>query len=126
VLDAALHEALQPVAQRLARDGERRRAGLAGAMATAWRTRPSKERQNAAGRAQGVAVIEVVAAGIVEVDGELDQSQTQESAVEVQVALGVAGDGRDVMDTGNRALHVRAPNRQFAMIVEAIKGQREV
>src|SRR4051812_34548666 len=43
----------------------------------------------------------MVRAGIVEVHGELDESQAEDRRVELQVALRITGDGGDVMNPGN-------------------------
>src|SRR5436190_23812758 len=66
------------------------------------RVRPRKEGQDRAGRADLVAEVKVVRAGIVEVHGELDESQAEDRRVKVQVALRITGDGGDVMNPGNR------------------------
>jgi hypothetical protein len=53
--------------------------------------------------ALGIGVEEVVRVGRVLVDGALDQAQAENSGVEIKVFLGLAGDGRDVMDAVDRA-----------------------
>src|SRR5688572_23644020 len=65
--------------------------------------RPGEERQDAARRPLGVAKIEVIGAGIVEVDGQLHESEAEDLRVEVEIALRVAGDRRDVMKTEDLA-----------------------
>ena len=47
-----------------------------------------------------VAVVEVVGLGIVEVDGLLDQPETQSAGVEVHITLRLARDGGYVVDSG--------------------------
>ena len=46
-----------------------------------------------------VAEVEVVGAGVVEVDGALDEAEAEDLGVEVEVGLGVGGDGGDVVET---------------------------
>ena len=46
-----------------------------------------------------VAEVEVVGAGVVEVDGALDEAEAEDLGVEVEVGLGVGGDGGDVVKT---------------------------
>src|SRR5688572_33508714 len=65
--------------------------------------RPGEERHDAARRPLGVAKIEVIGAGIVEVDGQLHESEAEDLRVEVEIALRVAGDRRDVMKTEDLA-----------------------
>jgi hypothetical protein len=54
------------------------------------RQAPGEEGQDRGGRPGQVSVVEVVGAGIVEVDGLLNQPQAQDTGVEVDVFLGVA------------------------------------
>jgi hypothetical protein len=62
------------------------------------RVLPGEEREDRSGLAGFVAVVEVVGAGIVEVDGLLDEPQPQRVRVEVEICARPAGDGRDMMD----------------------------
>ena len=77
---------------------ERRLLRLADAGPSRRHMRPGEEGQDRAGPPGLVAVVEVVGAGIVEVDGLLDEPQAERPGVEVDVAAGVAGDRRDVVD----------------------------
>jgi hypothetical protein len=45
-----------------------------------------------------VAIIEMIGAGIVEIDRLLDETQSQRTGIKVVISQGVAGDGGDVMD----------------------------
>jgi hypothetical protein len=45
-----------------------------------------------------VAVIEVIGTGVVEIDGLLDEAETERSGVKVEVSQGVTCDGGDMMD----------------------------
>ena len=65
---------------------------------------PGEERHERAGAASLVAVVEVVRAGVVEVDGLLDESQPEAADVEVDVLLRVARDSGDVVQTLGRAV----------------------
>jgi flavin-binding protein dodecin len=58
---------------------------------------PGEEGEDAAWAAGLVAVVEVIGARIVEVDGALDEAQAEHTRVEVEVALRLAGDGGDAM-----------------------------
>jgi hypothetical protein len=59
---------------------------------------PREERQDRARLAEGIAEIEVIGTGIVEIDGLLHEAKAQDTRVEVQVAAGGARDGGDVVD----------------------------
>src|SRR5687767_10921459 len=65
--------------------------------------RPGEECHDAARRPLGVAKVEVIGAGIVEVDGQLHEPKAEDLRVEVEIALRVAGDRRDVMKTEDLA-----------------------
>ncbi len=41
--------------------------------------------------------VKVIGAGVVEVDGALDEAQTEQFGIEIEIALRVRGDGGDVM-----------------------------
>lgn len=68
---------------------------------------PGEKREDGAGRACFIAEVEMVGAGVVKIDGFLDEAQAQNLAVKVKVALGAARDGRDVMPAQDTAFHVR-------------------
>ena len=57
-----------------------------------------------AGRARRIRVEEVIGAGVVLVDASLDEPHPQDSRVERQVLLRMAGDRRDVMNAVDRSL----------------------
>src|ERR671933_655107 len=92
-----LYEPLRPVAQGVLRDSEGGCAHLAIPDASPWRTRPGKERHDGSRIPGRVAVVEVVAAGVVEVYGLLYQPETENARVEVHVLLWVVSDCGDVV-----------------------------
>ena len=59
--------------------------------------RELEEGEDRAGRAALVAEVQVVDVGLIEVDRLLDQAQSQDARIEVDVARGVRGDRRDVV-----------------------------
>src|SRR5262245_39427335 len=59
---------------------------------------PRKKRQNAPRIAPLVAEVEMVGPRIIEVHSPLDQAKSQRARIELEVARGSAGDGRDVVD----------------------------
>ena len=86
-----------PPSQRLGRDAERGRGGQAGAVAPGGHPLPGEECQDRRRPPGRVPVVEVVGARVVEVHRLLDQPQPQHPGVEVDVALRVRRDGRDVV-----------------------------
>jgi hypothetical protein len=65
----------------------------------AWRGMfPREEGEDRAGLTCLVAVVQVVGAGIVEVDGFLDEPETERAGVEVEVAARGSSDRRHVMN----------------------------
>src|ERR1041385_5287615 len=92
---------MRPVADRACRNAERRLLRLADAEMPGRCVLPGKEREDRAGLALLVAVIEVIGAGIVEVDGLFHQPQAEHAGVEIEIAFGTPRDGGDVMDAGH-------------------------
>ena len=103
---ALLDEAVRPVADRGRRNAERGLLRLADAEVARRGMLPGKEGQDGAGLALLVAIIKVIGARIVEIHGLLDQPQPERAGVEVQIAVGAARNGRDVMDAGHGPLPV--------------------
>ncbi len=97
--DALLDEAMAPVAERRRRHAERSLLGLPDAAAAGGRVLPGEEGQDRAGRAGLVAVIEVIGAGIIEIDGLLDEPQTERPRIKLEISQRVTGDCGDMMDT---------------------------
>src|SRR4029077_19155309 len=96
--NAVLDEPVRPIADRARRDAKRRLLGEADAAAPGRRMLPGKERQDGAGVADPVAIIEMIGAGIVEVHRLLDEAQPDDARVEIQIARGLTGNRRDVMN----------------------------
>src|SRR6059036_369798 len=71
--------------------------------------RPAEEGHRRAGRTHIVGKVEVVRIRHVLVDALLDEPEAQHANVEVDVLLDVAGDARDVVDTGNARGHASPP-----------------
>ena len=75
--------------------------GFAAAGVAAGAAGPGEERQDGSRRAGIVAEVEVVCSGIIEVYGAFDEAEAEDFGIEVEVALGVGGDRRDVMQTND-------------------------
>jgi hypothetical protein len=60
---------------------------------------PGEEGHDRSGPAEFIAVVEVIAARVVEVHGEFYQPQSQYAAIEVDVLLRVSGDRGDMVDS---------------------------
>ena len=124
VRDAVFDETVRPIA-----DGARRHAecGLlcqADAAASRRRVLPGKERQDGAGMADLVAIIEMVGAGIVEVYRLLDETQPNDTRIEIKIARGLAGNRRDVMNARHGSvLHERGyESHAIILLLEAGNG----
>src|SRR5215207_45908 len=99
VANSMSHEPLEPEAERARQHRERRHGDLAGTLAAWLGTKPREEGHDAAWRADLVAVVQMVGLRVVEVDGALHEPQPEQASEEVDVALRVAGDRADVVDT---------------------------
>src|SRR5437868_12315328 len=106
--DAVPNEPLDPEADRARHHGEGRDGDLADSDAPAVRARPGEECHDAPRRADLVAVVQMVGLRIVEVDGALDEPQSEQSGIEVDVPLRIAGDRGDVVNAEDVA-HAVAP-----------------
>ena len=103
--DAVALEFYDPVLERLGGDEERGGVDHAGAAPSGRGHGEGEEGEDRAGTAVRVAEIEVVGAGIVEIDGELDQAEPEDAGVEIDAALGVGRDRGDVVDAGDGVGH---------------------
>jgi hypothetical protein len=98
-------QAFFPVGHRGERNAEGGACYFANASGTAGGMGPWEEGEDGSGGACVVAKVEVIGAGIVEVDGALDESQAENLGVEVEIALCVGGDGGDVMEANDGCGH---------------------
>ena len=97
--DVKVDEALLPEGEGCGGDAEAGVGDFAGAGGAASGAGPGEEGEDGARGAEVVAEVEVVGAGVVEVDGALDEAEAEALGVEVEVGLGVGGDGGDVVET---------------------------
>ena len=103
VLDFVLIQpALPPVQGAAIAYAERDRADAGVAGTGGRRLRPVEERDVGSRMAQLVRIEEVVGGYVVLVDGFLDQAQTEDSRVEVDVVSCAPGNGRDMVQTVKR------------------------
>ena len=103
--DSLPGEALLPVGDGVCGDGEGGVGDFSGAGEAAAGVGPGEEGHDGAWGAGVVAEVEVVGAGVVEVDGALDEAEAEDLGVEVEVLLGVGGDGGDVVEAGDGCWH---------------------
>src|SRR3954447_18100709 len=96
--NALLNEAVRPIADRTLRDPEHGLLRLAHSDPTRGHMLPGEERQDRAGLARLIAIVEAVGARIIEVDGLLDQPQSEDAGVEVEVAACGTCDRRHVVN----------------------------
>jgi hypothetical protein len=69
--------------------------------------RPRKECQDRPRRSARIALVEMVSTGIIEIDRAFDQTQPEQSDIEIEVVLRIAGDGGDVMKARDFLVHGR-------------------
>src|SRR5881397_84226 len=68
----------------------------------AW---PGKECQDRPRHSSCIAKVEMISARIIEIDRAFDQTQPEQSDVEIQVTLRIAGNSGDVMKSGDFLVH---------------------
>jgi hypothetical protein len=100
--DAALDQALRPIAKRPFRDDEGRFHGHPVTVPAGRQAGPGKKGQRRARAAGFVAIVEMPRRGIVEIDGLLDQSQAEVVRVEGDVPFWIAANCRDVVNSRAR------------------------
>ncbi len=104
-LDLDVGKAVPPPFERGEAGDAKARAGNAVRAAPLVADRPVEEGEVRAGRGKAVGIEEVVGAGVVLVDGLLDEAQAERLRVEAQVLLRIGGDRRQVMDAGKLLGH---------------------
>src|SRR4051794_22391507 len=100
--------AILPVIQRPERYRERSQGHLPSAVPALTRAWPWKKRQYASGTSCFVAVVEVICPGIVEIDSSFDEAKTEEADVEIEVSLGVRGDGSHMVNAADYRIRAHA------------------
>src|SRR5690606_2709350 len=70
---------------------------------------PGEEGQERAGPTRAVPVVEVIGLRVVEVDGRLHQPQAEAAQIDVDIALRLPTDRRDVVQAAGREAHDLAP-----------------
>lgn len=103
--DAGFGEAGGPVVGGVLGDCEREACGLSEPDGSLRALGPGEEGDEGAGGALGVAVVEVICAGVVVVDGNFDEAEAEDAGEEIDVPLGVAAHGGDVVDASNLVGH---------------------
>jgi hypothetical protein len=64
-------------------------------------------------RAAIIAEVKMVRSRIVKIDGALDETQTEQPGIEIEVPLRIAGDRSDVMQSRNFAVYDDLPITSF-------------
>jgi hypothetical protein len=106
--DAGIGQAPFPLQEAwLIRDLQRHVMRAANAGRAARRAAPFEKGNRRAWPAQLIAKVEVIAAGVIEVDRQLDQALAEQAAVKVNRALRIRAHDRDVMQTENGHLDLR-------------------
>ena len=98
---AVPRQTLEPVVKRFRGDRVGGGRHFSRAPGAAVGVGPREESEDRPGGADRIAEVEVVAAGIVEVDRALHEPQPKHPGVEIEIALRLAGDRGDVMEAGD-------------------------
>ena len=92
-------EARFPIRDRTRWDRETRTDYLAGSAGPATRTRPRKKGDGRSRPSGPIAKLKMIGRWIVKVDGALGQAQAEDLGVKIHVALRIARDGSDMMNS---------------------------
>src|SRR6266404_4199151 len=98
VLNSFFDQTMCPIAERRRRNPEGGLLREAQSRATRHGMLPWKEGQDRAGMANLVAVVEMICAGVVEIYCLLDETQSEDAGVEVEISGRFSGDRRHVMN----------------------------
>ena len=99
MLDTVGNQTLDPEPQGSRRNREPHRGDLPRALTSPGATRPGEKRDEGPGAPGLIAVVEMITAGIIEIDRELHQPQPEHAGVKIEIALWIARNGGDVMDS---------------------------
>ena len=102
-----------PIFERRGWNAEGSPDDFAGAGVAASAVRPREKGEDGTGRAGIVAEVEVIGPWIVKVDRALDETQSQDFGVKVQVCLRIGSDCSNVVETGDGAGHIVIGFRSF-------------
>ena len=94
-----LGEARFPIFDRTRWDRETRTDYLPGSARSATGTGPGKKRNRSARPAGPIAEVQVIGRWIIEIDSALGQAQAEDLGVKIHVALRIARDGSDMMNS---------------------------
>ena len=100
-----LLQALQPVASRVFWNCECHSIDLARATNSASHAWLRKKRQDGAGRAALIAEVKMISAGIIEIHRALDEAQSEQASIKIQIALRITRNRSNVMKSGNFVFH---------------------
>lgn len=84
--------------------------------------RPRKKRQDRSRSSGLVPEVEVIGSRVVEIHRELHESQSEDRGVEIEIALRIPSDGRDVMNPENRVWLHDTILLQVVIVAEALAG----
>src|SRR5947209_12021065 len=88
-----------PITQRRFGNGEARSHNLSRSTRPATRARPCEKCDCSTWASGSIAIIQMVSRGIVEIDCPLGEPKPQKLRVKINIALGIAGDRGDMMNT---------------------------
>src|SRR5258708_21276626 len=92
-------QALNPVIERSGRNRERDINNLARPSAALWSVGPGEERYDGAGRSSFITIVKLIGAGVVKVDGLLDEALPQDTGIKIDILLGISHNGGEMVKT---------------------------
>jgi hypothetical protein len=103
--DVLLDQPLDPEADGAGQDGEGRYGDLTTTLSSTSSIGPRKKSEGASRASLLIAEVEMIGRGIVEVYRALDEPEAEDTGVEVEIPLRIAGYAGDVMNTGSTKAH---------------------
>jgi hypothetical protein len=104
-LDLFPYQSFDPEPDGAGEYRERRDGYLTAPLSPSTRIRPGKERKDTPRTSLLIAEVEVIGGRVVEVYGTLDEPKAEDSGVEIEISLGIAGDTGNVVNTGSAEGH---------------------
>src|SRR5258708_3357456 len=99
--NAVFRQAINPVVERCGRNGEGDSDNLPCPSAPLESPRPGKEGENGPRHSDFIAIVEMIGARIIKVDGLLDQALPQDAGIKINILLWVCHDGGEMMQASN-------------------------
>jgi hypothetical protein len=98
--------------------------GFAHATTSGGGSLPRKESQDRSGAAGLIAIIEMIGGRIIEIDGPLDEAESEDLSVEIEIPLRIGSNRCNVMKTYDRFQH-SVQLQSFVISRKALPNKRD-